>query len=78
MGRVLSVRFPVAALQIILLMSSLLTLAKAQRSVTTWHNDNLRTGQNTNETTLTALAHDRQKPELLTQLCASRKSLTRE
>jgi hypothetical protein len=38
---------------VVLYLTSLLTLAPAQVSVTTWQNDNWRTGQNVNETTLT-------------------------
>ena len=54
MGRILSMQFSVAVvLQTTLTISILVGSANAQQNVTTWHNDNLRTGENTNETTLT-------------------------
>lgn len=46
-------RIAVSFFWLTLALGSLVALVQAQVSVTTWHNDNLRTGQNINETVLT-------------------------
>lgn len=69
MGRILSKQSSVTALQIVLAITILLASANAQQNVTTWHNDNLRTGQNTNETTLTPSNLGTQNHSGFGQLC---------
>jgi hypothetical protein len=70
MGRILSTQFSVAVvLQTILAINLLLAPGSAQQNVTTWHNDNLRTGQNTNETTLTPSNLGTQNHSGFGQLC---------